>query len=146
VGRFSTKLLTAKQVESESRTGYHADGSNTGLYLQVTSRKSRITRSWVYRFTSPVTRTRREIGLGSAAVRKLSDARALANEFRLQVLNGLDPKDERDNLKTRKTLAAAAQITFDEAARQCIEMKSAEWKNAKHQQQWVKFVQNKVYR
>lgn len=144
VGRISTKLLTAKQVESESRTGYHADGSNTGLYLQVTSRNARITRSWVYRFTSPVTRTRREIGLGSTAVRKLTDARSLAHDFRLQVLNGLDPKDERDNLKTQKSLASANQITFDEAARQCIEMKSAEWKNAKHQQQWVNTLETYV--
>lgn len=144
MGRISTKLLTAKQVESESRTGYHADGSNTGLYLQVTSRKGRITRSWIYRFTSPITKTRREIGLGSTSIRKLTDARSLAHEFRSQVLNGLDPKNERDDLKTQKSLANANKITFNEAAQQCIEMKSAEWKNTKHQQQWINTLETYV--
>jgi integrase len=136
VGRVASKALTAKQVENESTPGYHADGSNTGLYLQVTPNDSGVTRSWVYRYTSPTTRKRRELGLGPAKVRKLADARSLSAELRLKVLNGIDPKDERDRIRFEGIAARAHQITFDEAVRQCIAAKSAEWKNIKHGQQW----------
>ena len=77
MGRVAAKALTAKQVENKSTPGYHADGPNTGLYLQVTPNDSGFTRSWVYRYTSPTTRKRRELGLGPAKVRKLTDARVI---------------------------------------------------------------------
>lgn len=136
MGRVAAKALTAKQVENESAPGYHADGPNTGLYLQVTPNDSGVTRSWVYRYTSPTTRKRRELGLGPAKVRKLADARSLSSELRLKVLNGIDPKDERDRIRFEGIAARAHHITFDEAVRQCIAAKSAEWKNIKHGQQW----------
>ncbi len=136
MGRVAAKALTAKQVENESVPGYHADGPNTGLYLQVTPNDSGFTRSWVYRYTSPTTRKRRELGLGPAKVRKLNDARSLSAELRLRVLNGIDPKDERDRVRFEGIAARAHQISFDEAVKQCIAAKSAEWKNIKHGQQW----------
>lgn len=136
MGRVAAKALTAKQVENESAPGYHADGPNTGLYLQVTPNDSGVTRSWVYRYTSPTTRKRRELGLGPAKVRKLADARSVSAELRLKVLNGIDPKDERDRIRSEGIKARAHQITFDDAVRQCIAAKSAEWKNIKHGQQW----------
>jgi integrase len=136
VGRTAAKALSAKQVETEIRAGYHADGPHTGLYLQVTPVDTRVTRSWVFRYTSPTTRKRRELGLGSARIRKLADARALSGELRLKVLNGVDPKDERDKDRANAIAARANQITFDEAITQCMAAKSSEWKNIKHGQQW----------
>jgi len=136
VGRIAAKTLSARQVEAEVRPGYHADGPHTGLYLQVTPVHERVTRSWVFRYTSPTTRKRRELGLGSARIRKLADARALSAELRLQVLNGVDPKDERDRTKTTAIAVRANQINFDEALVQCMGAKAIEWKNIKHGQQW----------
>jgi integrase len=136
VGRTAAKALSARQVETESRAGYHADGPHTGLYLQVTHSNNGVTRSWVYRYTSPTTRKRRELGLGSARVRKLTDARALSGELRLKVLNGIDPKDERDKARAIAITSRAQQISFDEAITQCMATRSAEWKNIKHGQQW----------
>jgi len=136
VGRTAAKTLSARQVEAEVRPGYHADGPHTGLYLQVTPVHERVTRSWVFRYTSPTTRKRRELGLGSARIRKLADARALSAELRLQVLNGVDPKDERDRTKTTAIAVRANQINFDEALVQCMGAKAIEWKNIKHGQQW----------
>ncbi len=136
MGRTAAKALSAKQVETEIRAGYHADGPHTGLYLQVTPVDTRVTRSWVFRYTSPTTRKRRELGLGSARIRKLADARALSGELRLKVLNGVDPKDERDKDRANAIAARANQITFDEAITQCMAAKSSEWKNIKHGQQW----------
>ena len=137
MGRIAAKPLTAKQVESEKHDGYYADGACPGLNLQVAKGQSRITRSWVFRYTSPTTRKRRELGLGSTRVRSLADARKLANDYRLQVLNGQDPKDERDKQRAVAVAARAHRITFDEAVSKCLETKSLEWKNVKHGQQWI---------
>jgi integrase len=137
VGRIASKPLTAKQVETEKREGYYADGACTGLNLQVIQGQGRVTRSWLFRYTSPTTRTRRELGLGSTRVRSLADARKLATDFRLQVLDGLDPKDERDKQRAAAITQRAHRITFDEAVSKCLETKSLEWKNVKHGQQWI---------
>lgn len=137
MGRIAAKPLSAKQVENESRLGYHADGANTGLYLQVAQGQGRLTRSWVFRYTSPTTRTRRELGLGSTRVRALAEARRVAADFRLQVLNGHDPKDERDRQRAEAVAQRAHRITFDEAVTKCLEARALEWRNVKHGQQWL---------
>ena len=137
MGRIAAKPLTAKQVESEKRDGYYADGACPGLNLQVVQGQGRVTRSWVFRYTSPTTRKRRELGLGSTRVRSLADARKVATDFRLQVLDGRDPKDERDKQRAESVAERAHRITFDEAVGKCLETKSLEWKNVKHGQQWI---------
>jgi integrase len=53
------------------------------------------------------------------------------------VLNGLDPKDERDKERAMAVIERAHRITFDEAVGKCLEAKSLEWKNVKHGQQWI---------
>jgi integrase len=137
VGRVASKTLTVKQVESEKREGYYADCACPGLNLQVVQGQGRITRSWLFRYTSPTTKKRRELGLGSTRVRSLADARKLATDLRLQVLNGYDPKDERDRQRAAAVAERAHRITFDEAVSKCLESKSLEWKNVKHGQQWI---------
>ena len=137
MGRVASKTLTVKQVESEKRDGYYADGACPGLNLQVVQGQGRITRSWLFRYTSPTTKKRREFGLGSTRVRSLADARRLATDLRLQILNGYDPKDERDKQRAAAVAERAHRITFDEAVSKCLESKSLEWKNVKHGQQWI---------
>ena len=137
MGRNAAKPLTAKQVESEKRVGYHADGACTGLNLQVVQGQGRISLSWIFRYTSPTTKTRREIGLGSSRIRSLAEARKLANDYKLQILDGRDPKDEKDKIRATAVTERAHRITFDEAAAKCLETKSLEWKNVKHVQQWI---------
>ena len=137
MGRIAAKPLTAKQVVSEKREGYYADGACPGLNLQVVQGQGRVTRSWVFRYTSPTTKKRRELGLGSTRVRSLVDARKVATDFRLQVLDGRDPKDERDKQRAEAVAERAHRITFDEAVGKCLETKSLEWKNVKHGQQWI---------
>ncbi|MEI6318278.1 MAG: tyrosine-type recombinase/integrase [Pseudomonadota bacterium] len=136
MGRLASKSLSAKRVETESRLGYHADGPNTGLYLQVAQGTRGVTRSWVYRYTSPTLKRRREVGLGSIGVRKLADARSLAAEYRQLVLGGLDPKDERDRIRAQNATTRLKRLPFDEAAAQCIAAREPEWRSAKHGQQW----------
>lgn len=137
MGRIAAKPLTAKQAETEKRLGNHADAMCPGLNLQVVQGQGRLVRSWLLRYTSPTSRKRRELGLGSTSIRSLADARRLAGEFKLMVLDGRDPIDERDNARAAAVAKRAQRITFDEAVRQCFEAKSLEWKNIKHGQQWI---------
>jgi len=137
VGRTAHKPLTTRKAETESKPGYYADATVPGLYLQVTQGVSGVSRSWVFRYTSPTVRRRREMGLGPVSIRKLADARSLAMGYRAQILAGQDPLDERQALHIATALKRAKQFTFEQAAAECIKAKTPEWKNAKHRSQWV---------
>ena len=124
-------LKSARSVETVNEIGYHR--CDRGLYLQV-ARSG--TKSWLFRYKSPVTAKQREMGLGSLNLISLAVARDLAVECRRQVLSGLDPIEERSRVRRIRQLEQARSITFKEAADQCIASKKPEWKNAKHAQQW----------
>lgn len=136
MGRAALSALTARQAVTSTKVGYSADALQPGLNLQVTKGKSGYSRSWLFRYTSPVTKKRREMGLGPVATRSLADARAEAAKLRLQVLDGIDPKDERDRQRAANAALRASIMTFEMAAAQCIATKQHEWKNAKHTKQW----------
>ena len=125
-------LKSARSVETTTEIGYHR--CDRGLYLQVAGSG---TKSWLFRYKSPVTAKQREMGLGSLNLVSLSAARDIAVECRRQVLSGLDPLEERGRIKRVRLLEQARSITFQEAAEQCIASKKPEWKNAKHAQQWT---------
>ncbi|MFN5783791.1 MAG: tyrosine-type recombinase/integrase, partial [Novosphingobium sp.] len=145
MGRAARVPLSVKQVEACTKIGYTADGKQPGLNLQVTQGAFGLTRSWVFRYTSPTTGKRREIGLGPVSLRGLAEARELAGECRRQILNGLDPKDERDDLKRRRAQAVRTVLTFAQAAEQCIATRQHEWKNAKHKHQWTASLEAYAY-
>ena len=137
MGRTALKPLTARRVETESKPGYYADSVTPGLYLQITVGRSRVGRSWVFRYTSPTVRKRREMGLGPVSVRKLPEARSLVMGYRSQILSGQDPLDERQAQRLATAQARSKQVTFEQAATECIKAKSPEWRNAKHGSQWT---------
>ena len=124
-------LKSARSVETVTEIGYHR--CDRGLYLQVAGSG---TKSWLFRYKSPVTAKQREMGLGSLNLVPLAAARNIAVECRRQVLSGLDPLEERGRVKRLRQLEQARSITFQEAAEKCIASKKPEWKNAKHAQQW----------
>jgi integrase len=124
-------LKSARSVETVTEIGYHR--CDRGLYLQVAGSG---TKSWLFRYKSPVTAKQREMGLGSLNLVPLAAARDIAVECRRQVLSGLDPLEERARNKRARHLEQARSITFQQAAELCIASKKPEWKNAKHAQQW----------
>ena len=124
-------LKSALRVKTVTQVGYHR--CDPGLYLQVARGG---TKSWLYRFKSPITSKQREMGLGSLELVSLKEARQLAVDCRKQVLAGLDPIEERGQQKRVQLLKQARSITFREAADYCIAAKRPEWKNKKHAQQW----------
>lgn len=124
-------LNSAKSVEAIKEVGYH--NCAQGLYLQVSKQG---TKSWLYRYTSPLTKTRREMGLGSFNFVSLAQARQYATDGKRLVINGEDPIEERKKEQIKIQLKQARNLTFKEIAEACIAAKAPEWKNAKHSQQW----------
>lgn len=66
------------------KPGYHCDGG--GLYLQVTARGAK---SWIFRYS--VNKKHREMGLGSARLVSMEEARLQAGELRAIVAKKIDP-------------------------------------------------------
>ena len=117
-------LLSARRVTallSGGRPRRHGDGGC--LYLQVNGPDRG---AWV--FMSKRGGKQRPIGLGSARVVSLRDARELAEACRRAVSLGRDAKTA--------LAETAGELTFDTAARELIESMASGWRNAKHRSQW----------
>ena len=110
------KILSARTVHSETKVGYHADAGQRGLYLQIVNGSQGPSRSWVFRYISPTTRKRRDMGLGSTADVGLADARKAAQAARSTLTQGADPLDERRALLAARRAEAVRTVTFDAAA------------------------------
>ena len=102
-------LKSARSVETVTDVGYHR--CDPGLYLQVASGG---TKSWLFRYKSPVTAKQREMGLGALSLVSLAQARDRAVECRRQMLAGLDPLEERRRIKKARELQHARSITFQD--------------------------------
>lgn len=112
--------------------GWHADGGN--LYLLVRGDS----RAWVFRFVGPDGK-RRNMGLGPLSSVSLSVARKQAALLREKVKHPTEPVDplaQRQETKLAQKLSKRKQMTFKSCALAYIEAHRAEWKSAKHIQQW----------
>jgi integrase len=106
-----------------SKPGRYGDGN--GLYLVVSPAGAR---KWVFRFTFDGKVT--EMGLGSAAVVSLAEARDKAHGARRVRHTGQNP------IEARRKAATIDRPTFGQVADALIEAKATEWRNAKHRGQW----------
>jgi len=98
--------------------GRHRAGPS--LYLIVSADGQN--RRWVFRFTKPSTRRVTELGLGSADVVTLAEARDRAHDYRRAVARGEDPIEQKR--EQRRT-----QITFAELASAYIAVKQPGWRS-----------------
>ncbi len=116
--------LTATGVRRIKAPGRFADGA--GLYLVVSNTGARW---WQWRGT--VHGRRREIGMGSARLVPLAEAREIAVSWRRIARAGGDPAAERDKGKRES-------LTFEDAARRVwAEQIEPNARNPKHRQQWI---------
>jgi integrase len=120
--RHPDKALTAAKVKNAG-PGKYADGN--GLYLYVDDNGAR---RWVLR--TVIYGRRHELGLGSARLVALKDAREEAARLRRIARQNGDPMAARR--KERATLPA-----FEPAARECHASHSQTFRNAKHAAQWI---------
>lgn len=120
-GAHPHNALTAVKVRN-APPGRHADGN--GLYLVVDDSGAR---RWLLRTT--VRGRRADIGLGSAALVPLAEAREKARQMRLIAREGGDPLADRRRQR--------GVPTFREAAERVCQERSPGWRNTKHQGQWI---------
>ncbi|WP_209427420.1 site-specific integrase [Pararhodobacter sp. SW119] len=121
--------LTALKVRTLTEPGMYCDGQ--GLYLCVGKGSAK---SWILRTT--VFGRRREIGLGSAHLVSLAEARDEARRLRKVARGGGDPLAHRNR----------EAITFEQAAERVFEANRATWKNKKHTDTWLSSIQSYAVR
>ncbi len=112
--------LTARKVEAIKEPGMYGDGE--GLYLRV---GPTLAKSWILR--TVVHGKRRELGLGSASLVSLAEARESARKLRKVARQGGDP----DALRKRETL------TFREAAMRVHANLLPTWRSERHGEIWL---------
>ena len=135
----SARRFTAKQVAAMSKVGRYCDGHR--LWLQVRGPDNK---SWLFRYTSPVTGRPRSMGLGDAFAVSLADARLEADKASALLRRRLDPLEEAAKLEAA---AKAERIgeTFKFAAEKYLGTRSSTWRNAKHAAQWPATLETYVY-
>jgi integrase len=123
MARHPEKALTPVRINALKTRGRFADGN--GLYLVVDDGGSK---RWLLR--TVVQGRRRDLGLGSARLVSLGEARELARSYRKIARDGGDPI-------AVKRKARAVIPTFKAAAQQVHAEHSAAWRNDKHGAQWI---------
>ncbi len=130
--------LTARKVETIKTPGLFADGN--GLYLQVTPTGAK---TWIFRYQ--IVGRRRDMGLGSANVVSLADARQKAADAKKLVTMGTDPLETRKAHEAAQALETARAVTFRDCAEAYVESMRHGWKNAKHGAQWSATLETYAY-
>lgn len=119
-----------------------ADGTVTGLYLCPSRGAGQ--GKWILIFMSPVTRTRREMGLGTYPEVNIRDARDSAQAARKYVRDGKDPIQQRD-LEQAERQTSHMVPTFEEAARSVHKEQKPGWSNSKAAAQWLTTLETYVF-
>ncbi|MEQ8964830.1 MAG: integrase arm-type DNA-binding domain-containing protein [Azospirillaceae bacterium] len=125
------RALSAVKVRALTEPGRYADGN--GLYLVVDPSGAK---RWMLR--TVVHGRRRDIGLGSARLVTLAEAREKARDYRKVAREGGDPLTE---------IRAARRVvpTFAEAAVRVHGDRTRAWRNAKHARQWLSSLETHVF-
>ncbi|MGY4674210.1 integrase arm-type DNA-binding domain-containing protein [Ursidibacter arcticus] len=99
----ATEVKNAKSENSPLQDGY-------GLSLIVTEHSKR----WCFRYSRPITKKRNDISLGAYPEISLLEARALRDEYRAMLADGIDPSDYRKQRKREQEQALLEnQNTFE---------------------------------
>ena len=128
-GRHPDKALSAAFVRTAA-PGRYCDGQGLYLFVQPSG-----TRSWVQRLA--IRGRRHELGLGSAALVPLAEARARALANRKIAREGGDPLAEKRRAETTPTFAAAAA--------RVLEQKQAGWSNSRHAGTWLRSLETYAF-
>tara|TARA_R110000851_G_C13098990_1_gene567951 strand:+ start:4171 stop:5415 length:1245 start_codon:yes stop_codon:yes gene_type:complete len=121
-------------------TSLHAVGGVAGLHIQITVSEAK---SWILR--TKVGIKRRDFGLGSYPEVGLSSARDKAREYKSKIAEGVDPSQEKAQLKADLIASQASQMTFKEAANKFITMKSQEFRGPRQKIQWEQSLTNHAF-
>lgn len=120
--------LSFNFAQKTTKPGRYFD-SGTGLHLWV---KAPSKKYWIFRYMR--LGKRQDMSLGVFPLTSLSEARKGAMEARIKLAQGVNPIEEKRALKKD---SLKEQTKFRDFAKSCIELKSPEWKNSKHGDQWT---------
>ena len=114
--------LTAKFIENVTNAGKYYD--QHGLFLHVRSSGAK---KWLQRYT--IKGRRREVGLGSAKVVSVAQARRNAYNNLILVSEGIHPIEDKKKDKSIPNFETAARLVYD--------ANLPTWRNAKHASQFI---------
>src|SRR5215471_5612076 len=125
--------LSAAFVRGVKSPGKYHDGG--GLLLQATATRTKgiVTLAWLFRFQ--IDNRERAMGLGSARVVSLAEAREKANGLRKQLAAGIDPLEARNAERSAARAAELHRKTFEECFRGYLASHGDGWRT-KHLRQW----------
>lgn len=139
--RVRLQKLSDLKIESALKQARHAAtedvgkvillGDGGGLTLQISKTGSA---SWLHRYMRDGRPT--AVGLGSYPETSLHEARKLAQENRRLLIEGEDPLATKRAQEAESRLRELKGTTFRVCAVKYIADHKAEWKSAKHAQQW----------
>jgi hypothetical protein len=115
--------LTELSIKKAAPKAILSDGG--GLYVR--------SRTYVFRYTSPVTARERDLSLGSISSVRLQTARKRAAEYRELIALGTDPHDHEDQAREAAKAKEAANITFGKVAERWMEERLPDRKSPKNQ-------------
>lgn len=115
-------------------------GGVPGLKIQVSATGSK---SWIFR--TKVIGKVKDIGLGSYPTVGLKQARELAAEVKLTVIQGHDPVEAKKLARAEAAAKQASMVTFEVVAESYIQSIEAGWKNHKTAAQWRSSLQSYAY-
>lgn len=132
------KPISAAAVAKLKKPGHYAVGD--ACYLQIAAGG---TRSWVLRYT--LNGRARYMGLGSANLVSLAEARAKARDARRLLLDKIDPIEARRAQHRERLLETARGKTFRDCAEGYIASHEAGWRDPRSHKQWVRSLTSYVY-
>ena len=109
----NTEIRQAKPKDKEYNL---ADGGGLAIRIKPVG-----TKSWFFNYSHPHTKKRNSLSLGAFPELPLADARKKAQEYRSLLVKQIDPKENREELKTRNQ--EAYSNTLKHVAAQWLEVK-----------------------
>lgn len=131
----SVGLITDRKAKSIRPGDKPFAAGVTGLWLHAGSKPGY--GRWIFRFVSPVTGKRRDMGMGPYPDVPVKSALERARIAREQMAQGIDPIDFRSNQK--------AVPTFEQAARKQWAVISPGFRNEKHRAQWLSSLEQHAF-
>jgi integrase len=141
VGRLTSRRVNTAKPKADRQALIIGDGG--GLWLQCTRGEGdHIRRSWTFRYE--IDGRRREMGLGALHTFSLAEARTRAKALRQQLADGVDPLAQRETDRRARLADAARTVTFQECAKQYLNLHEGGW-GAAHRHQWHASLEAYVY-
>ena len=125
--------LSATFVRGLKKPGKFYDGGGLMLQASATNTKGVVSKAWLYRYQ--IDRRERVMGLGSARVVSLAEARSKAYEARRLLAAGIDPMTHRNAERAAARAAELHSATFRQVLDQLLDSHGEKWRQ-KHATQY----------